>query len=120
VNYPATLAATGAEVGFIRTDPDRDICVTPEAIAAALRPHTKAIVFSNPNNPSGRRLRRDEMLALANVALERDLWPSATKSMATGPTGIHGDPCNTEILFRLRRAAGLMTALWSAYRSPTP
>jgi aspartate/methionine/tyrosine aminotransferase len=31
-------------------------------------------VFSNPNNPSGRRLRRHEMLALANVALERDLW----------------------------------------------
>jgi aspartate/methionine/tyrosine aminotransferase len=28
VNYPATLAATGAEVGFIRTDPDRDFCVT--------------------------------------------------------------------------------------------
>jgi arginine:pyruvate transaminase len=74
VNYPATLAATGAEVGFIRTDPDRDFCVTPEAIAAALRPNTKAIVFSNPNNPSGRRLRRDEMLALVNVALERDLW----------------------------------------------
>jgi aspartate/methionine/tyrosine aminotransferase len=74
VNYPATLAATGAEVGFIRTDADRDFCVTPEAIAAALRPNTKAIVFSNPNNPSGRRLRHDEMLALVNVALERDLW----------------------------------------------
>jgi aspartate/methionine/tyrosine aminotransferase len=74
VNYPATLAATGAEVGFIRTNPDCDFCVTPEAIAAALRPNTKAIVFSNPNNPSGRRLGRDEMLALANVALERDLW----------------------------------------------
>jgi aspartate/methionine/tyrosine aminotransferase len=74
VNYPATLAATGAEVGFIRTDPDRDFCVTREAIAAALRPNTKAIVFSNPNNPSGRGLRREEMLALANVALERHLW----------------------------------------------
>jgi aspartate/methionine/tyrosine aminotransferase len=74
VNYPATLAATGAEVGFIRTDPDRDFCVTREAIAAALRPNTKAIVFSNPNNPSGRRLRHDEMLALANIALERDIW----------------------------------------------
>jgi octopine/nopaline transport system ATP-binding protein len=74
VNYPATLAATGAEVGFIRTDPDRDFCVTEEGISEALRPNTKAIVFSNPNNPSGRRLRRDEMLALANVALERDLW----------------------------------------------
>jgi arginine:pyruvate transaminase len=74
VNYPATLAATGAEVGFIRTDPDRDFCLTKEGIAEALRPNTKAIVFSNPNNPSGRRLRHDEMLALANVALERDLW----------------------------------------------
>jgi octopine/nopaline transport system ATP-binding protein len=74
VNYPATLAATGAEVGFIRTDPDREFCVTQEGIAAAIKPKTKAIVFSNPNNPSGRRLRHDEMLALANVALERDLW----------------------------------------------
>jgi octopine/nopaline transport system ATP-binding protein len=74
VNYPATLAVTGAEVGFIRTDPDRDFCVTEEGIVAAVRPNTKAIVFSNPNNPSGRGLRRDEMLALANVALERDLW----------------------------------------------
>jgi aspartate/methionine/tyrosine aminotransferase len=74
LNYPATLAATGAEVGFIRTDPDRDFWATQEAIVAALRPNTKAIVFSNPNNPSGLRLRRDEMLALANVALERDLW----------------------------------------------
>jgi arginine:pyruvate transaminase len=74
VNYPATLAATGAEVGFIRADPDRDFCLAQEGIAAALRPNTKAIAFSNPNNPSGRCLRRDEMLALANVALPRDLW----------------------------------------------
>jgi aspartate/methionine/tyrosine aminotransferase len=74
LNYPATLAATGAEVGFIRTQPDADFRVREEAIAAAIRPNTKAIVFSNPNNPTGCRLRHEEMRALATAALRRDLW----------------------------------------------
>lgn len=40
---------------------------------AAADPHTRLLLLCNPHNPSGRVLRRDELKAIAAIALERDL-----------------------------------------------
>jgi len=40
----------------------------------ALRPETKGIYLNSPNNPTGAVLTREELTALAEVAIERDLW----------------------------------------------
>lgn len=44
-----------------------------EAIARAVTPKTRAIVLNNPHNPTGRLFDRDELEALASVAIEHDL-----------------------------------------------
>ncbi len=43
-------------------------------IVRLITPKTKAILFSNPGNPTGTILRRDEMEMLAQIAIEYDLF----------------------------------------------
>ena len=44
------------------------------ALRDAITPATRALMFCNPHNPSGRVFRRDELEALAEVVLEHRLW----------------------------------------------
>ena len=43
------------------------------ALEAAISPQTRAIVFNNPHNPTGRLFDRDELAAIAAVAVINDL-----------------------------------------------
>lgn len=43
-------------------------------LRAALRPETRGIYLNTPNNPTGAVLDRAQLSALAEVAIERDLW----------------------------------------------
>lgn len=44
------------------------------ALRAALRPETRGVYLNTPNNPTGAVLARESLAALAEVAIERDLW----------------------------------------------
>jgi aspartate aminotransferase len=43
-------------------------------LRAALQPQTRGIYLNTPNNPTGAVLTREQLAALAEVAIERDLW----------------------------------------------
>jgi aspartate/methionine/tyrosine aminotransferase len=43
-------------------------------IRAACSPQTRGIYLNTPNNPTGAVLSREELSAIAEVAIERDLW----------------------------------------------
>lgn len=45
-----------------------------DAIVRLITPRTKAILFSNPGNPTGTILREDEMHMIAEIALEHNLY----------------------------------------------
>ena len=45
----------------------------PEALRAAVTPRTKAIIFNNPANPTGKAFTMDDMRLIADVAKENDL-----------------------------------------------
>ena len=45
-----------------------------EDIVKLITPKTKAILFSNPGNPTGTILRKDEMQMIAEIAIEHDLF----------------------------------------------
>jgi len=45
-----------------------------EDIEKLITPKTKAILFSNPGNPTGTILRRDEMEMIADIAINNDLF----------------------------------------------
>ncbi len=43
-------------------------------LRAALTPETRGIYLNSPNNPTGAVLSREQLQALADVVIERDLW----------------------------------------------
>ena len=58
----------------------REVALSPPAwrfegdvLAAAVTPRTRAIIFNNPHNPTGRLFAADEMEAVASVARAHDL-----------------------------------------------
>jgi aspartate/methionine/tyrosine aminotransferase len=43
-------------------------------LRGALQPNTRGIYLNTPNNPTGAVLTREQLAAIAEVAIERDLW----------------------------------------------
>jgi len=46
----------------------------PDALRAQITPQTRALVINSPNNPTGRVLAINELHAVAEIALENNLW----------------------------------------------
>jgi aspartate aminotransferase len=65
----------GIKVIPITTKIDTGFHLPPmEEIEALITPRTKAILFSTPSNPSGVAYTREEMQAVANLAIKHDLY----------------------------------------------
>lgn len=58
--------------GYIETDTGFDLDM--DAIRRAITPRTRVLVYNNYQNPTGAQSSRAEMEALAELALEHDLW----------------------------------------------
>jgi len=43
-------------------------------LRAAITPRTQAIYYASPSNPTGITLKLDELQAIADIAIEHDLW----------------------------------------------
>lgn len=74
VTYPATLAATGCTVSYVPQAGASGFRLDAAALAVAVRPNTKLILFANPNNPTGVVLNHDELATIAGIAAAHDLW----------------------------------------------
>lgn len=64
----------GGRVVTVPLDAEDNFSVRADWIEAAITPRTKMIVLVNPCNPTGRVYRRDELEALARVAVQHDLF----------------------------------------------
>jgi cystathionine beta-lyase len=75
--YPPFLSAPGySERGCVRAPLTLDEGTwrfTPDALRSALTPRTRLFLLCNPHNPVGRSFTREELLALADVALANDM-----------------------------------------------
>lgn len=74
VTYEATIRASGATPVFVPTDVEAGFRPDAETIRRAITPNTRAILLSNPNNPTGVNMTREELEAIAALAREHDLW----------------------------------------------
>ncbi|WP_010169352.1 aminotransferase class I/II-fold pyridoxal phosphate-dependent enzyme [Pseudomonas sp. PAMC 25886] len=74
VTYEATLKASGATLVRVPCAADSGFRLDPALLAAAITPRTRAIFFSNPNNPTGVMLNPQELQAIADLAIEHELW----------------------------------------------
>jgi len=74
-NYNTFTRVTGAKIHPLETTPEEGYRFAfRERIEAAINEHTRAILFSNPGNPTGTVLSHDELRLLADVAKEHNLF----------------------------------------------
>ena len=74
-NYKTFIYNTGADIVPIKTSAEEGYrFATREKIEAAITPNTKAIMFTNPGNPTGVVLTPEERRLVADIAKEHDLW----------------------------------------------
>ncbi|WP_460142081.1 aminotransferase class I/II-fold pyridoxal phosphate-dependent enzyme [Pseudomonas sp. S2_E01] len=74
VTYEATLKASGATLVRVPCSADAGFRLDAAVLAKAITPRTRAIFFSNPNNPTGVVLSREELQGIADLAIAHDLW----------------------------------------------
>ncbi len=72
VSYPEMVMFAGGKSVFVETT-DTDFKMTAEAFEAAITPNTKAVIINNPNNPNGSVYSRDELRAIATVAMKHNV-----------------------------------------------
>ncbi len=74
VSYAELVKLAGGVPVIVETRQEDDFKLTPEAFRAACTPKTKALLLCSPSNPTGSMYSGEELGALADVAIEKDLW----------------------------------------------
>ena len=71
--YESMINFSGAEAVPMPLREDRDFTVDVGEVAEQITPATKLIIINSPNNPCGSVMSREELRALAELAVERDV-----------------------------------------------
>lgn len=74
VSYAPQIALAGGTMVAVQTHPEAGFRLTAEAVRRAITPRTVGLVLNLPNNPTGALAARSELHAVADLALEHDLW----------------------------------------------
>ena len=73
LSYPEMVKLAGATPVIVPTSEENGFKITPEQFRDAMTPATKLIILNSPGNPTGSVYSRDELQALADVALEEEI-----------------------------------------------
>jgi aspartate aminotransferase len=73
VSYSDLVSMTGATAVLIETTADTHFKLTPNQLQAAITPKTRLIMLNSPSNPTGSVYSREELTALVDVILKKDL-----------------------------------------------
>lgn len=82
LTYQATFEVNGAKLVPVACPRETDFRPQPGLIEAAVTKRTKAILFANPNNPTGAVFTPEELEAIADIARRHDLWVIADEVYA--------------------------------------
>lgn len=82
VTYEATVRASGATLVPVVLDAGKGFRLNIDSLRAAVSERTRAIFYASPSNPTGISLNRDELEAIAELAIEHDLWVVADEVYA--------------------------------------
>lgn len=67
VSYPDMVRLCGGDPVIVSAGMDTGFKLTPDALAAAVTPKTKWVIFNSPSNPTGAAYTADEIAALMDV-----------------------------------------------------
>ncbi|AET61086.1 aminotransferase class I and II [Paenibacillus terrae HPL-003] len=73
-SYPEMIAYAGAVPVFVETEPEQDFQLNVERLASKITSKTRAILLTNPNNPTGAVLDRETLYAIGMIAVRHDLY----------------------------------------------
>jgi aspartate aminotransferase len=73
LSYPEMVKLAGATPVVVQTTEASGFKITPDQFRDAMTPATKMIILNSPGNPTGSVYSRDELRALAEVALEEEI-----------------------------------------------
>lgn len=74
LSYPEIVKLAGGVPVIVKTTEEENFKITPEKLAAACNEKTKAFILNSPNNPTGMIYTREELEALAQVIIEKDIY----------------------------------------------
>lgn len=74
VSYAELIKLTGAVPRLVSTKEEDGFKLTADALRAAITPKTRMLLLCNPSNPTGSCYSREELEALADVAIEKNLF----------------------------------------------
>jgi len=73
VSYPDIVLLTGATPVILETREADGFKVTPDRLAGTITARTRAFVLNSPSNPTGAAYTFEELRALAEVVIEKDI-----------------------------------------------
>lgn len=73
-NYNTYFAISGGKPVPVRTDADKGFHIEKERIEEKITDRTKAIIVTNPGNPTGTVFTADELQMIADIAVANDLY----------------------------------------------
>lgn len=73
LSYPEMVRLAGGEPVFVETTEENGWKMTPQQFEDAMTPRTKMVIINSPGNPTGAVYTREELQALADVALEEEI-----------------------------------------------
>ena len=74
VSYPEMVKMAGATPVFVHGTDATEFKITAEQLRNAVTPRTKLFILNSPCNPTGSVYTREELKALADVCIEKDLY----------------------------------------------
>lgn len=73
VSYPEMVKLTGGTPVFIETQLANNFKVTPDELKGAITDKTKALILTNPSNPTGAIYAKDELTAIAEICVAHNI-----------------------------------------------
>lgn len=74
VSYPPMITLAGGVPVAVSLPGEDNFTITADRLRAKITPNTKALMMNTPSNPTGRVITQAELDAVAEVALEADLY----------------------------------------------
>jgi len=71
--YRHNIEWVGGKAVHVQTSFEHGFVPTPEALEAAITPHSKVLLLNSPNNPTGAVIPAETLDNIARIVLERDL-----------------------------------------------
>lgn len=74
VSYSEIVGICGGVPVVVQTREEEGFKLTPEALDAAITDNTKCVLLNSPSNPTGMMYTGEELRALADVCIKRDVY----------------------------------------------